>query len=643
MTESTSPSKTLNPTLLFAAGLAVQVLCAIPLWGHISSGGQIFGRYSTGYALALGLSVGIGLVWLIAFVVHARVMKVLARLPKRMTIGLIGLMAAIAFAIWFTPFEPQIHHYIALNAIVAAAVLVYSLPDGLITVRLSGWIIVGMVILAIPILITILTGLPYSPDEAHWADYATSPYVAGGLYSRTWHDVPVTIKPGLGWSVAGYGWLLENVAFDVRVGRLWNAAAYLLAFVTIGVVTQRLYGRDAAWIAIAVGFLTMAFFPVMDYRPDHQLPFALTLLTYLVVRTRGAQSRRWLADFLVGLLATLSLQLHAAGIVFAAGFSLFYVAEYAVNSYRHVTTAQGAEAVLAAPLSTEHNWSDRGFQPLVLLTHSSPLIAFAIGAAIGTGLHIAFNVLPVGFEAYIDALTGGHFDTERSLYFVDWPSLLEMGLIGAGFAYLLWRRNSADKTLLGIWLCVVVSALVLDSWGYRTLYQGLYPIPVAVLLVDGVSGVIASGKNRRSLWLTAVILIALVGQMVGSFIAWDSVGTTLRTGRLPQTINHTLGEAVRPYITDDDMLVGTHELLWTFPHRGDFFSMAAELNVQRTRNLDDPVQVWEDAAPTVIVSEGRMVIPPGLQTYMAREGFMVCQSFDVGGLPVQIYRVTCPE
>lgn len=602
---------------VLAAGVVMQFLSAASIWGHVSDETMILGRYSYTYLPVLGLHVGLTVAWLAALWQRRRLESWLRRLPFRTALAGVVLLTAAAVLIWIVDLRRLPDGYVTTNLGLAALALVLTLPDGRIRPRLGyGLIALALALMLIPTLFTALTKREFSPDEATWADYVTSPFVAGGLYARTWLAEPIAILPGIGWLPAGYGWLLEHVWYDIRLGRLLNILGYAAAFAGIGAAAWRLYGRRAALVSVGFALLSRAFFPSMDYRPDHQLPAASALILFTALQSRlGVQTgRRLVWDMLCGLLAVLSLQAHAAGIVYVVGFSLYYGIEAAARLYRR--------------------------QPVDV----ARLAAFGAGLMTGGVAFYLFNILPVGgLERYLDILIDTRYSSTRKLNFLGWVSGLELPVVWGALAYLLWRRDRADKLLLGMIGAVWVGILLFDTQGYVSTFTGLYIVPVGALLVDGLRAAgIGRGENRRSLLAAAVVTALLIGQMSGAFITWDRFWQTVTTGRWPPFLYHELRQPLLPLLREDDVIVSTHQLIWTLPSSTNLVSFAAEASGMKRWKLSEPVEVWEQVQPTVVIEvRGQMHFDPGLQAYMAQEAFQPCQTLTVLDTDVVIYRQVC--
>ncbi len=620
--------KAISPRAVPVFALLVQLLSIPPLWGHQSTGGTVLGQYSGRYALVLGLHIALTLMWLAALPAAGWLGRRLRALPAWGIGAGYTLSGVVLLGLWSLSLERHALAYISLNWLLLAAFETLSLPVAMISrrVRVSvaalGTIAAAVVLVAGGI--TALSMNVYEPDEAHYTDYASTFLAEGRLYDRTWLSEPQPIKPGRPWSLAGYALLIERFGYDVRVGRWVNLVGYGLAFAGVFVAAVRLYGVMAAAVTTAAMALSYAFLPQWEFRPNHWVTAAGAWCVVLLIAARQSQrvsvGLAW--HLLTGVAVTLALNVHAAMIVFAAAFSSLYAGEAV---YRLVRPGDGAR------------WQ-------VLL----PVMAFGGGALLGTLIYIGANVLPVGgFSVYLGTL-GERLGGGRpwTFFYTRWDSLYEKLLIAAGVLYIAWRRTDPDRFVLALLGLLVGSAVLLDSEGYIWHVAVLYFVPLGAMLTAGFTERPTAGDSRRVWWVTASALLVLAAQLSSTFVDWNAVRVTARTGSLPPYFYAELKTVLPDHIHDDDVIYSTHQLIWLYPHRSppQLVSYAGERNAMRRWSLAQPVQVWERVQPTVLVFvDGQMTFDPGMVAYMERYPFEVCQTLTVQGRDVLIYRTNCNE
>lgn len=587
--------------------------------GYVSDDPQVLGRYSYGFAAVVFITLVMSLFWAVLALMPRRTQSWIQRVPVRLQAGFMLLYLTGLFVLWFTSVDFNAQLSLSGSWMWLAIALIQMQPDQPTRSRRWAWgLATALVILMIPISITALTDRAFSPDEALWAIAATSGYRGEGIYNSVVLDRPFIISPGKGWSITLYGWLLDNVSFDPVIGRLWNLTGNFLAFIGIGFVTWRLYGRAAALVSAAVAAVSFYFIRVLDFRPDHQLSFIVTIPALAVLQARYSRRTgyRHLWNFIAGLTVTLGLQVHAASIVFVAGFSTFYLVETGIEFYRQRTWT-----VLWPPL-----W-------------------YGLGAGLGSLLYYILNIhLIGGLEIYLSFLAETRWDLDRNLRFLFVSPRLDIMLPLLAIGYLIWRRTAQDRLFLGLLGCVLLGIALLDSQGYRSTYIALYAVPVGTMLVHGFqSPNIPAGDNRHSVWSIASILIVMMGLWITLFINRDLVLETFQTGHLPTHPNLILGETVRPYTTKDDIILSTHELYWEFHEPDDHLvGVTADAYAPRHLTFNEPEDLWRYIAPTVIIDiERRMLMPDDLRSYMAEEGFQVCHQFEAEGHTITIYRTDC--
>jgi hypothetical protein len=230
---------------------------------------------------------------------------------------------------------------------------------------------------------------------------------------------------------------------------------------------------------------------------------------------------------------------------------------------------------------------------------------------------------------------------------VTWSSLFEGVLIAGGLAYLLWRRNRVDRLLMGMLACILVGSALLDTQGYFDQFNVFYIIPVGPLLVDGLqSAGVPHGQNRHSVWVAGCVMVLMAAQITAVFIDWDTFQTWTQTSDLPPFFYEELGKVLNPLITEDDVLAGSDQFLWSLPEHPHIYTTGAEAVVLRERpdiGATTPLEVWEYIAPTVVVYvEHEMTLTPGLEAYMDIHDFEVCERFALLEHTVEVYRADCP-
>jgi hypothetical protein len=612
-----NPLSTLSPTTLVmasAAGLGAAVFAA--LLGHESAGATVLGRYTPRYAAALVAFAVLAAVWAAALARRGAVVAVLARLSRGASAALVAALCALMIGLTWAPVEPLLREAAAFHGLWACALLVSVRPADFGSARFRFALNTAGALLcalgAAALAVRALTAFPFSPDEAHWADYALTAAQTGHLYARTWLQEPTRVLPGLGWSVAAYGHVL-NTALDLRTGRVWMLAGYAIAIAGIGTAAGVLYGRAAGWRAAAFALLSAAFLAVFDYRPHHQLPAAAAwaLVCAAVPRAHawrtgppaanlsriatGPLARSGL-HFACGLLITGAMQLHAAAIAFAVGFSLFYAAETV-----WVLARRGAN------------------RPEAVRAQGAAVLAFALGAAVGTGLYWAFNIAPVGgLGAYLANLTAERGGDARVFAFVRWPSLLEGALIVCAGVFALVRGRPADRFLTAITACVLAALAVFDTQGYLS--------PAAAFYAVAVGGLSAAHPAGRLLAVCAIAALLGTAALADVRESAAAVRILAETGAPEPYLPALVGEAAAAWLRPGDVPVSTHLLIWGWPPDAPpLISTAAEVTAARRWALE-PAAVWARVGPTVVYEiPAWMTVNPGLRAYLDARGFRVCR------------------
>ncbi|MDX2141223.1 MAG: hypothetical protein SF123_24275 [Chloroflexota bacterium] len=602
---------------LTLAFLISQILLLLYLLAHQSEGANLLlGRYSTRYALAIGVQGCFLIAATIATLQQARLARWLQRWALHGRLLLLAATGCGICAVWLLPMEDRLQQAAAVTGL-GLALLICAQTSEAISQRATRRLlllpgVVALVILAL-LLFNALTRFPFSPDEAHWADYASTFAQRGGIYARTWIAEPTPIVPGIGWSVAAYGWLLEQVAFDIRVGRVWNFVGYCVMLVGLWALARRLYGSIAAWFSVLLAIGSGVFFPVHDYRPHHQMAAASVWIAFLVISAHIAPRirRQGLYAAFAGLVATLAMQLHAVAIVLVVGTSLYYAGLFAILMIRQRCASTAA-------------------------------LGFAAGAFIGTILYFLLNIQPVGgLSAYFTELVASRTVRLRDFFFpLTFPTLLESLIVYAGVGFVLWRRSHRDLLYLPWLALVVISALILDSQGYRTVLAPLLIVLASALLAHNLDLQQFALPLRHLALALLAILCLLTSPLVN--IQWRTLSDWLQTGALPYYAYSELTPRLAPLVSENDVIVSTHLLIWTLPHQPQLYSIAGEVTALNRWQLSAPELVWERLQPTVVIDlPQQMTVTDGLRAYMVAQGFALCESVSAGELTANVYRRVC--
>lgn len=597
----------------------MQVALLPALWGHTSDSTAFLGRYSSRYGAVLVIHAITLIVLALAAWQADRVNRLVQRIPMPIRFGGVAIAALLSMVVWWPSLELQVRAFFALLFTQIACILILSLPDRSVS-RRPFFMAVGVmiVVLIIPLAITVHSALPYSPDEAHWADMSSAFVRYGGVYTPSWQRTPILLEPGIGWSVAAYGMLVHAADYTVWTGRLWTAAVHLLTIACMGLVARRWWGGAAAGVTMLVSALSFSLFPILDYRPDYQLPLGQMLALLCAIQAR--QVARWKNGWhlLCGLLAVLTMEMHAAGIIVAFGFGILYL----------------VEALWSL-------WSQESWRSTL-----SKLIWFGVGGVLGVAIYYLANIASIGgLNVYLGQLVSERGAGIRPIKAFIWPSAYEAGLIVAALAYYGWqaRCTRTFPMLLVLIVGTIIGALLFDTQGYFSVYKALYLLPVGALLVGAFRAEdVPLGTNTRAVWIAACVVLCLVGQITGGFIAWNRVGDVLESRSLPPYPVEALGDQIRAEMPADARIATTHEFIWSFADWPAFYSIGAEITQMRQQDLQTPLDAWDRLEPdTIVYLVNTMEMTPGLKQYIERDQFQLCKTYTYGELRAELYRRTC--
>lgn len=603
---------------LLWAGLILQTLAFSDLWGQVSSDPVILGRYSLRYGVVLLSFVGLTLGWVIASIMSRRVEYFLANCPLSLILGSVGLIIVALFFVQTLNIEPQIKTYTIANGAMLSVVLLMSQSMREISKwRYWYWGAALVAFLLLPFLyVTNLVALPFNPDEAIWAERGSTYLLTGSLYYRTGFYFPLKIEPGLGWITAAYGHLLNIIAFDIRVGRTIVFIHALLIVLGVGLVAKRLYGAQVGWMSGLITFFSFVPFEWPDYRPHYFIVLGQLLAFYAVIFARQTpnKSLSFSAHFVAGLGITLSMQLHASALGFIIGLSLFYGLEFLVQLAKHRRVTQD-----------------------MVLT----IVGFGLGAALGSLIYFVFNILAVGgLETFLSILFAERGQSWRRLrYLTEWD-LLPKFLIYVAFAFMIIRRSASDRLYLSLWVCCVIGITMIDTQLYLSPYIGIMLIPIG--LITQIFQTV-SRPNSQAVFLTNICLLAVLATSALGFINWRTVEDMSQNQALPQHYIMGFAKEVADYaeLSDEEVIVSTHELIWAIPYHETFYSTLAEGVVQTQRDWVG-VEVWNMLQPDVYIEiPSHLPMTPGLRMYLENNNFIVCSETHISAKLVRIHRQDC--
>jgi hypothetical protein len=612
-----APDHTFSPQSFSRFALIINLLILPIILTHQSVDGTVLSQYSPRYTAFIVGAIAITLFWggLVALRDHLAPLLANVSSPLRYgtMLGAVGISIGI---IAFIGVELKVESYLGINATLLVILLSLNLTGN---VRARWWV-AFVLIITISLLpltfITHLTELPYHVDDAHWADGASNLWrEGGGLYAPSWKQQPVLIWPGVGWIHALYGWLLVHVDFDISIGRIFRFVATCLTLIGTGWVISKLYNRYSGYLTIPLMLIVHPALMDGSYRPHMFATAAISYALLMIIIARRATGTRAIAAHVgVGLLVTFAMQLHAIAFGLALGVSVFYAGDFLWHVY-------------------QRNW-DRW----------RVLVAYGGGAALGTAVYLLANVATIGgLDVYLSMLIDDRYHPERSLGWLFSPMIPRFVIVW-GWAYLLWRRTADDRLLLTLLACIVAATVLIDTQGYDGHLMILLALPAGEAIRASLSA--HSGKHtlsRTMIWGTCSLLLVFSALFLQREIDWDSVRYLAENGQLPEREIYAIGDAIRPYVNTGETIATTHELIWTFWEDYELVSFAAEHTVQEREGYDDPIRVWEQIAPDVIVDiPRRLVTNSGLDAYR-EQYFEECHRFRPRGYLVIISRPDCSD
>ena len=641
MTDVNTNIKQITPRLVVAFAILIQLAAAQSLWDVTfpDAAAVVLGRYSLPYFVASLFNPLLILVLVFAWLNWNRIAQFLDNISGSVRVGLIVVSGVAVAVLWASGFDLRLLRYAMVNWVLFATVLVLTLPDRNWNptwwrVVLGALVIVIIGLVAWTAIFTKGAFLPY--DESSWADYATSLFRTGGVHYRMYLQ-DYAVRPGYPLIPVAYGWLLENVSYDARVGHIWMLVVYAIALVGIWAIARKMYSSSVAWISAIVATLSLNFIAQNEFRSHHHIPALSILMLWCAWQARHTRGRRGLLwVFACGLLGSLGMELHAIAYMLLGAFGIHLLIDAALAWWRERDTY--------------------GFVQVVV---------FGVGAALGLVVYYFLNIQPVGgLEEFLHLLSqdkppfGFRFDFldfhlyESASLYSNNDRVFTM-LTWAGLLYLLWRRTQVDRWFLRLVVLVIAIAFVLDFFGYTALYTSYFSIAIGVLLAQGFRLLTQSQHwNLHTSGVVTVVIVALVIVLATQIVAWGLLGDWVRTGELPNPYGDfvEIGAILESeHISDDDVIVSTHQLMWGLPRHQSLYSIFAE---QYWMRIEEPEAIrarWDALEPTVYIKVdddlfadaiGRKLINQ-LNAHLDDREFALCDSFMVQGFTVEVYRPEC--
>jgi hypothetical protein len=602
----------------------------------------LFGRYTMRYALLLGGAVFVTLVWGGITLWHGRISTWIARLPRWLVLTLGAISPVVVWFFWQANVNRSATWFMMM---ILYAIVIYiahqqqqgdndqSMPTGWMQ-PVMGVIAVG---LAFAFALQALSApAPYWPqDEAVWADLSTM-YLRdnASLYLDDFKGMIVAPSIGAG-TFLFLGIPLQVLGFTPYVGRILVILAYLGGGFFAYRTTRNLSNRTSALISTILLLSSMNLVQAYEFRPHHLLPVLVALLLWITVKlpayddTILHQGKLSSLAWGIGFGAVNGIQLHAAGIIYAFAFSVFFVLLWL---WRWRTHRDGLDFF----------W--RGVLP------------YGIGAFLGVVIFFFVNILPVGgLNAYLELIgrtSGGGNIAFLPIYLTDvygiyWRVdivLMIAGWLGGSWLLFTIRDQAPQRmAIVTLWLLTMLFGLFFDSYGYPHLYVVFLAV-IGGLLVGNIYSRRASAFAGH--WVPFFVALAVLPSVI-SHLSWMDIGHFVTGQHAPlYDSNPKIADQLDIYWTDDDMLLTTDLLLCSLPERENWQGIYGTLIYNRYYADEDLAQQWRDLGVTVVayvnddafISAGQVGLMTGVLDYMRENDFWICDEFAVEPYTVTIYR-----
>lgn len=571
---------------------------------------EVLNRYTRVYALGLLLALVL-VIFVFAFSLWGseRFAALLARVPSAGIIaGALVLFGAIT-AVWSVPFDGFIIKVLfTVNVICFGLWSADAFPPSTDGGIWQFWQPALAAILAVMLLVALFSAheAPLeqsSGDEAAWTNMAVTWQESRLAYFRLSVWEPLPISPGYGYWIVGLAGWLQVFGISLASGRLFMWVVYALGVLTITAAGWRLYDR---WVGLFAGIITAGSTYVLStriVRPELGLAIVGALLLLVYLRKQPAWA------LAAGLLATLSLEIHASGLAYILGIGAMYATD------------------LFLKRSDPLRFRRFGF--------------FIVGSAIGGALYSWLNILALPDPAYF-------FDSLRSqrgfLNGYDWQwfqraavlygerAPLEMIFVALGVIGLVIRRGKSDRLLLRFLAFTAAAYAVFVPGGerYLILFAPFFYVGIASLFRFGLEAVSAERRMAGSV-LAACSLCAPCIVLMSAAVQPN----LLAEHPMPAHVGR-----VQEQVDSSAVVVGDINDYWWFTEHPQFYNNGAEYDHNLDR-LDDGTEFWARLQPDIVYFTsypGNPQIAPLLKRWIDEMDYTLIDTVQSDGFTTLIWQ-----
>ncbi len=596
---------------------------------HADPDPVIAGRYSTAYALVLGLIALSGLIGVVVLLLGRpfalpRWLHTL-RSHRTFNAAVLVVSTALMLAVWLIPFQvpmPAVQRELlrgyATGAILAGLYLAlfWCGPDPYVPWRV--WKAVAVIVGAGAVIIAVhyIDRFPQlnTIDELHnWVvqwTYANTGLLGDALY-RQMIPLPQPIYDSPHYPLGLLLRFIGDTFWQARVARLLMAC---LALPFIYLCGRRMYGPRAGLFAVVLAIILNL--PTNYVRPDVFVGVMLAVALYVYLRAQTTR-RPWM-HYLTGLCIALAGEGHPLAYRFGLTFALLYLVRWVYEM-----------------------WQARR------LSFDGRLFALALGGFTGLLIYLSIHIIPGWQQGIHFAANYGPFSrtgaeqlqAEQNILpqqFEVWMSTspLELLLLMLGIAAAISEFNSADRLLLA--LIAVSELLMMATYGYyRQFYQAHY-LPIFALMIGRVLANLTGLHDSRiragrlsGLALAAVILVVTLANLTQSAQAATNDPT--------RTEFTAIARQLKADLPPNAVVVGNE----------DYFLEIRSLNYYGVQTVTtngwflvnyQGYKLWEVTRPDIfILSGGNLDVPrytdlSSIYQYMNDNGFQLARCYTETGL-----------